>query len=118
MDTLTLRRLKSQSDESWTCPSCGCRLILHSDTPGIRARFEHDPRSVGDDVLRQCRHLNHFGRLPGNWHTRFILTFFPLDAYVPVKAWYCVWCGRHYKGEKHCAVCNTGINSTVDTAWR
>ncbi len=111
------RSAVSQPDERWTCPSCGCRLVLHSDNPGIRAWFEHDPRSVGKDVLRQCRHLNHAATLPADWHTRFIFTFFPLDASAAVGAWYCVWCGRHYAGEKHCATCNTGIYSIEEAAW-
>ena len=34
------------------------------------------------------------------------------------ETWYCVWCGHHYAGEKHCATCNTGIYSIEETAWR
>lgn len=111
------RSAASQPDESWTCPSCGCRLALHSDDPSIRAWFEHDPRSLGNDILRQCKYQGNLARLPGDWHTRFIFTFFPLDASAPVGAWYCVWCGRHYEGKKHCATCNTGIYSIEETAW-
>lgn len=112
------RSAASKPNERWSCLSCGCRLILHSDDPSIRAWFEHDPRSVGNDVLKQCKYRGNFARLPGDWHTRFIFTFFPLDASASVGAWYCVWCRRHYEGEKHCAACNTGIYSTEETAWR
>ncbi|WP_376744804.1 putative zinc ribbon protein [Escherichia fergusonii] len=35
--------------------------------------------------------------------------FIPLNAYIPLEAWHCVWCGHHYKGKKHCAACNTSI---------
>ncbi|EOY5093606.1 putative zinc ribbon protein [Citrobacter amalonaticus] len=99
------RSAASQPEESWTCPSCGCRLVLHSDNPGIRAWFEHDQRSVGNDVLRQCKYRDDFATLPGDWHTRFIFTFFPLDVSAPAAAWYC-------------AACNTGIYSIEETAWR
>ncbi|HAX9835774.1 TPA: hypothetical protein JS210_001179 [Escherichia coli] len=43
------------------------------------------------------------------------MTFYPL---LTVGAWYCVWCGQHYAGDKLCTACNTGIYSIEETAWR
>ncbi|MDM2772723.1 zinc-ribbon domain-containing protein [Citrobacter sp. Cpo126] len=40
------------------------------------------------------------------------------EVCVIPEAWYCVWYGRHYAGEKHCATCNTGIYSIEEAAWQ
>ncbi|EAA4684294.1 hypothetical protein D6O16_23155 [Salmonella enterica] len=35
-----------------------------------------------------------------------------LDAMVMTLSWYCVWCGDHYQGVKHCYRCQTGKRMT------
>ena len=34
-----------------------------------------------------------------------------LDVPVTVLSWYCVRCGEHYRGMRHCYRCQTGIYS-------
>lgn len=112
------RSAATQPDENWACISCGCRLILHPGEIGEHPWFEHDQRSAKFNALMYCQYRNHHDGLPGE---RFRLLFFPVHEHevcVMPEDWYCVWCGRHYKGEKHCVVCNTGIYSIEETAWR
>lgn len=108
----------TQTNESWTCLSCGCRLILHPGDISEHPWFEHDQRYTKISALMYCQYRNHRDGLLGE---RFRLLFFHVheqEVRVIPEAWYCVWCGRHYKGEKHCAVCHTGIYSIEETAWR
>ena len=41
-----------------------------------------------------------------------------LEATVMVLSWYCVWCGDHYQGVKHCPRCLTGIYSIEEAHWQ
>ncbi|WP_438802614.1 putative zinc ribbon protein [Erwinia mallotivora] len=41
-----------------------------------------------------------------------------LDAPVTLPSWYCVWCGSHYQGRKHCGRCHSGIYSIEETSWQ
>jgi hypothetical protein len=41
-----------------------------------------------------------------------------LDATVMTLSWYCVWCGDHYQGVKHCYRCLTGIYSIEEANWQ
>lgn len=104
-----VRSAATQPDESWACLSCGCRLILHPGDISEHRWFENDQRYAKISALMYCQYRNHHDGLPGE---SFRLLFFriqELEVCAIPEAWYCIWCGRHYKGEKHCAVCNTGI---------
>ncbi|WP_434534046.1 putative zinc ribbon protein [Enterobacter cloacae] len=37
---------------------------------------------------------------------------------VITLSWYCVWCGDHYQGVKHCYRCQTGIYSIEEANWQ
>lgn len=112
------RSAATQSNEGWTCLSCRCRLILHPGGHRTHPWFEHDQRSAKPSALMYCQYRNHHDGLPGE---SFRLLFFHVheqEVRVIPEAWYCVWCGRHYKGEKHCVSCGTGIYSIEETDWR
>ena len=69
-------------------------------------------------ALMYCQYRNHHDGLPGE---RLRLLFFRIqeqEVCVIPEAWYCVWCGSHYDGDKHCVVCNTGIYSIEESDWR
>lgn len=40
-----------------------------------------------------------------------------MAAPVVVLSWFCVWCEYHYRGEKLCPVCGSGIYSTELANW-
>nr|HBK6101721.1 hypothetical protein [Citrobacter freundii] len=111
------RSATTKADESWSCLSCGCRLILYPGGHRTHSWFEHDQRYAKISALMNCQYRNHQDGLPGE---HFRLLFFRIqeqEVCVIPEAWYCVWCGRHYKGDKHCTICNTGIYSIEETAW-
>ncbi|MGK3261167.1 putative zinc ribbon protein [Escherichia coli] len=101
----------------WTCSSCGCQLILHAGSSGEAPWFEHDQRTVTTNVLMQCTHLDPEVKAEARCQKiRSIIG--NLDAPVMVLFWYCVWCGNHYSGKKHCTSCGTGIYSIEETEAR
>ena len=112
---VTTKEASARTD-TWTCASCGCTLILYSsetDAPW----FEHDQRTVSINVLMNCTHLDPEVKAEArrNKLRRFISR---LDSTMTVQDWYCVCCGTHYKGEKLCIKCGTGIYSIEESTWQ
>lgn len=67
------RSTATQTDESWACLSCGCRLILYPGGNITHPRFDHDQRSAKISALMYDQYRNHHDGLPGE---RFRLLFF------------------------------------------
>lgn len=101
----------------WSCASCGCRLILHAQTYGEPPWFEHDQQTVARHVLMNCSHLDPEVKAEAR-HNKLRSLIRGLDATVMSLAWYCVWCGDHYRGVKHCPRCLTGIYSIEEANWQ
>lgn len=110
------RNAISQPSESWGCSSCGCRLRLHPGDISEHPWFEHDQASANESKLLYCQYRNHRDGLPGERFRVMLYAIHEQDTRLMSQLWYCVWCGRHYEGEKHCAACNTGIYSIEGTA--
>ncbi|WP_445336023.1 putative zinc ribbon protein [Citrobacter koseri] len=106
----------SAPGQVWSCASCGCRLVLHADTFCDPAWFEHDTQTVARDVLLNCAHLDPEVKAEAR-HRKLRNMLNGLDATVMTLSWYCVLCGGHYCGEKHCAACGTGIYSIEEASW-
>ncbi|HCU0768676.1 TPA: putative zinc ribbon protein [Raoultella planticola] len=106
----------SSSTDTWTCASCDCTLILHSSETNA-PWFEHDQSTVSINVLMNCTHLDPEvkNEVRRNKLRRFISR---LDSTMTVQDWYCAWCGSHYKGEKLCIKCSTGIYSIEEACWQ
>ncbi len=100
----------------WSCASCGCRLILHA---GMHEDpwFEHDQQTVARHVLMNCAHLDPKVKAEAR-HSKLQRIIAELDAPLMSQAWYCVWCGSHYQGEKLCQACGTGIYSIEEANWQ
>lgn len=101
----------------WSCASCGCRLILHTGSFGDPAWFEHDSQTVARDVLMNCAHLDPEVKAEAR-HKKLRSMVSGLDVTMMTLSWYCVWCGDHYQGRKHCSRCQTGIYSIEETNWQ
>ncbi|GCL78511.1 TPA: putative zinc ribbon protein [Escherichia coli] len=112
------RSATARPDESWACLSCGCRLILHPGDISESPWFEHDQRYAKISALMYCQYRNHRDGLPGERFRVMLYTILEHEACMVPEDWYCVWCGRHYVGEKHCVGCNSGIYSIEEIAWR
>ncbi|EHV4551087.1 hypothetical protein K0L99_002406 [Escherichia coli] len=97
--------------ETWICLSCGCVLVLHAAHTGEAPWFEHDQGSVSVGVLMRCTHLDPEVKAQAR-RRKLCRIVDELNAPVIVLSWYCVWCGNHYQGKKHCVVCGTGLYST------
>ncbi|CAH6636234.1 MULTISPECIES: zinc-ribbon domain-containing protein [Pseudocitrobacter] len=105
----------SESADGWRCTSCGCRLVLHPGDDDTPPWFEHDQTSADASALAYCQYRQHRDGLPGERFRVMLYSVHGQDIRMATESWYCVWCGCHYEGEKHCAVCNTGIYSIEDT---
>lgn len=101
----------------WSCASCGCRLILHAQTYGEPPWFEHDQQTVTRHVLMNCAHLDPEVKAEAR-HNKLRSIIRGLETPVLSLAWYCVWCGDHYRGVKHCPRCLTGIYSIEEANWQ
>ncbi|WP_370613283.1 zinc-ribbon domain-containing protein [Citrobacter portucalensis] len=112
------RSAVSQPGDSWTCLSCGCQLRLHSGNSDTPPWFEHDQRSANVSALMHCQYRQHRDGLPGERFRVMLYSVHEQDIRLVMQSWYCVWCGRHYRGDKHCAICNTGLYSVEETIWR
>lgn len=112
------RSAVTKSDESWRCLSCDCPLILHTGGASKHPWFEHNQQLANDYALMHCQYRNHHDGLPGESRRMMLYTIHDQEVRIMAEAWYCVWCGRHYAGEKHCATCDTGIYSIEETVWR
>ncbi|MDE9702794.1 putative zinc ribbon protein [Citrobacter portucalensis] len=112
------RSAVSKPGENWSCSSCGCRLVLHPGDISEHPWFEHDQASANESALLYCQYRNHRDGLPGERFRVMLYSIREHEVRMVSEAWYCVWCGRHYVGEKHCVACNTGIYSIEETAWR
>jgi len=103
-------------EQAWSCTSCGCLLIHHSGIFGEASWFEHDQQTVPRHVLMQCTHLDPQVKAEAR-HRALLSIICGLDVPVMAQSWYCVLCGGHYCGEKHCAACGTGIYSIEEASW-
>ncbi|EAA4017445.1 putative zinc ribbon protein [Salmonella enterica] len=114
---VTAGEAMSAPGQVWSCASCGCRLVLHAGAFGDPAWFEHDTQTVARDVLMNCAHLD--PEVKAEARRRKLRNMLNgLDATVMTLSWYCVWCGDHYQGVKHCYRCHTGIYSIEETNWQ
>jgi len=108
---ITAEEATCGKSDTWTCPSCGCVLVLHAAHTRETAWFEHDQGAVPVGVLMRCTHLD--AEVKEQAQRRKLCRMVDeLDAPVIVLSWYCVWCGSQYQGKKHCVVCGTGLYST------
>jgi hypothetical protein len=107
----------SAPGQIWSCASCGCRLVLHACTLSDPAWFEHDTQTVARDVLMNCAHLDPEAKAEAR-HRKLRNMLSGLVATVMTLSWYCVWCGDHYHGVKHCYRCQTGIYSIEEANWQ
>lgn len=112
------RSAVSKPDENWRCPSCDSPLILHPGSSDTHPWFEHNQRLANDYALMYCQYRDHRDGLPGESRRMMLYTIHEQEIRIMAEAWYCVWCGCHYAGEKHCTACNTGIYSIEETVWR
>lgn len=100
----------------WTCASCGCVLYLLTGA-SEKPWFEHNQQTVAESVLMNCTHLDPEVKAEiRNRKLRHIIG--GLDTSMVALDWYCVWCGSHYRGVKHCYRCQTGIYSTEEANWQ
>ncbi|EKS6643045.1 putative zinc ribbon protein [Enterobacter ludwigii] len=100
----------------WTCASCGCVLCVQT-TYGEKPWFEHDQRTVAENVLMNCAHLDPEVKAEVR-HRKLRRLIGGLDAPVLSLTWYCAWCGEHYRGQKYCPWCKTGIYSIEESIWQ
>lgn len=114
-----VRSATTQPDESWACLSCGCRLILHPGDVSGHPWFEHDQRYAKISALMYCQYRNHHDGLPGERFRVMLYALHEQNTRVgAAQSWFCIWCGSHYDGDKHCVVCNTGIYSIEESDCR
>lgn len=113
---VTAGEAMSVPGQVWSCASCGCRLILHASMHKD-PWFEHDQQTVARHVQMNCAHLDPEVKAEAR-HNKLRSIIRGLDAPVMSLAWYCVWCGDHYQGVKHCPRCQTGIYSIEEASWQ
>ncbi|WP_199063842.1 putative zinc ribbon protein [Serratia sp. ASV30] len=110
------KEVNSSPDAQWFCTACHCPLKLRNDVVSEEAWFVHNPDETTKELLAGCGYLNtEIKRLVFMRRLRSILN--NLDTLGTIRFWYCVWCRDHYKGEKHCKTCNTGIYSISRGDW-
>ncbi|MEP8660563.1 MULTISPECIES: putative zinc ribbon protein [Enterobacteriaceae] len=79
--------------------------------------FEHDQASVAANTLMNCAHID--PAVKAEERSRILRSLFNKpNSTVMTLAWYCVWCGEHYSGEKLCTTCGTGIYSIEEACWQ
>lgn len=79
--------------------------------------FEHDQASVAANTLMNCAHID--PAVKAEERSRILRSLFNKpNSTVMTLAWYCVWCGEHYSGEKLCTTCRTGIYSIEEACWQ
>ncbi|MFY0194792.1 hypothetical protein J0869_21805 [Raoultella planticola] len=114
---VTTNEAANMPGQVWGCVSCGCRLILHTGTHADSPWFEHDQTTVAANKLMNCAHID--PAVKAEERSRILRSLFnKSDSPVMSLAWYCVWCGEHYNGEKFCTTCRTGIYSIEETCWQ
>lgn len=114
---VTTNEAAKMPGQVWGCVSCGCRLILHTGTHADSPWFEHDQTTVAANKLMNCVHID--PAVKAEERSRILRSLFnKSDSPVMSLAWYCVWCGEHYNGEKFCTTCKTGIYSIEETCWQ
>ncbi|MEP9902010.1 MULTISPECIES: putative zinc ribbon protein [Enterobacteriaceae] len=114
---VTTNEAANMPGQVWGCVSCGCRLILHTGTHADSPWFEHDQTTVAANKLMNCAHID--PAVKAEERSRILRSLFnKSDSPVMSLAWYCVWCGEHYNGEKFCTTCKTGIYSIEETCWQ
>lgn len=114
---VTTSEAANMPGQIWGCVSCGCRLIFHTGTQTDSPWFEHDQRTVAASTLMNCAHSD--PAVKAEERNRTLRSLFKnLEVPVMSLAWYCVWCGEHYSGEKRCTACGTGIYSIEEASWQ
>lgn len=99
-----------------TCASCGCPVVLRTGATGEEPWFEHDQQAVELSVLVKCTHLD--PAVKAEIRRRELEAMVDgMAVPVVVLSWFCVWCEHHYRGEKLCPVCGSGIYSTELANW-
>lgn len=114
---VTTSEATNMPGQVWSCVSCGCRLIFHTSTHADSPWFEHDQRTVATSALMGCAHIDPAVKAEISSRTLRSLFNTP-DSPVMSHAWYCVWCAKHYSGEKRCTACGTGIYSIEEACWQ
>ncbi|MGE5985834.1 putative zinc ribbon protein [Klebsiella michiganensis] len=109
--------VETSGNGQWFCSDCRCPLKLRNDTSREEAWFEHAPDdTTAEAQVPKCSHvLNEIRRRAFTIRLNNMVN--GLDTLVTPKFWFCVWCQMHYKGEKHCKTCNTGIYSITRYNW-
>lgn len=100
---------KASGNSQWFCSDCRCPLKLRNDTSGEEVWFEHAPDdATAETQVKKCSHvLNEIRRRAFTLRLNTMVS--GMDTLVTPKFWFCVWCQTHYRVEKHCKTCNTGI---------
>ncbi|EQB5947598.1 MULTISPECIES: zinc-ribbon domain-containing protein [Enterobacterales] len=114
---VTTSEADNMPGQVWGCVSCGCRLIFHTGTYTDSPWFEHDQTTVAASTLMRCAHID--PAVKAEERSKILRSLFNKpDSPVMSLAWYCVWCGEHYNGEKFCTACGTGIYSIDKANWQ
>ncbi|MHA1174252.1 putative zinc ribbon protein [Enterobacter ludwigii] len=106
----------SNTNEHWTCASCGCRLILHKGDEKEDPWFEHIQHSISHHKLMKCAWVDPLEKEAARIKKLRQITYAIDTSTSPPTRWLCVLCSEDYVGNKHCKKCHSGIYSVERTA--